>query len=130
MTTAAAPSRRPSIQSLIESRPPSLTWSRPSPVPPNQPSLDLIDHEPDHAASAATNDQGVRVSLVKARWAARPRTGLPDVTEWSSTLGLAMMQALLGQRPVSQLNRWVVEDVLGAISIFQRRRLRVSGRIA
>jgi hypothetical protein len=41
-----------------------------------------------------------------------------------------MIQALLGQRPVSQLNRWVVEDVLGAISIFQRRRLRVSGRIA
>ena len=130
MTAAAARSRMPRIQSLIESRPPSQTWSRPSPMQSNQPSLNLIDHEPDNAGPAAPNGQGVRVSLVKARWAARPRAGLPDVTEWSSTLGLAMIQALLGQRPASQLNRWVVEDVLAAISIFQRRSLRTNGQIA
>jgi hypothetical protein len=105
MTTTTAPSRMPSVRRLIESRPPSLTWSRLSPGPSNQPSLDLIDHEPNHPGPVAPNDQGVRVSLVKARWAARPRPGLPDATEWSSTLALAMIQALLGQRPVAQATR-------------------------
>jgi hypothetical protein len=130
MTTASAPSNMPSVRWLIESRPPSLTWSRPSLVQSNQPSLDFMDHEPNYAGSEVPNDQGVRASVVRGRWTARPRPGLPDATEWSSTLALAMIQALLGQRPVAQLNRWVVEDVLAAISICQRRRLRVNARIA
>jgi hypothetical protein len=78
MTATTAPSRRPSVQRLIESRPPSLSWSRPSPMQSNQPSLDLIDHDPECARPAPANDQGVRV---------------------------AMIQALLGQRPVAQAIR-------------------------
>lgn len=70
------------------------------------------------------------MSTVKARWAARPRPGLPDAQEWSTTLALAVIQALVGQRPVSQLNRWVVEEVLAAISISQRRSLSLHGRTA
>ena len=41
---------------------------------------------------------------------------------------MALTQSLVGQRPVSQLNRWVVEEVLVAISIYQRRSLSLHGR--
>jgi hypothetical protein len=130
MLTTTSSSRTSSVQWLIESRPPSLTWARPSPEQSNQPPLDLIDHEFDHADDTAANHRGVRVSTVKARWAARPRPGLPDAQEWSTTLALAVIQALVGQRPVSQLNRWVVDEVLVAISMYQRRSLALHGRIA
>jgi Family of unknown function (DUF6459) len=129
MSTTTSSSRTSSVQWLIESRPPSLSWSRPSPPQSNQPPLDFVDHEPDHLI-ALPNDRGLRVSVVKAHWAARQRPGLPDATEWSTAFALAVIQALLGQRPAAQLNRWVVEDVLTAIGIYQRRRLRVKGRIA
>jgi hypothetical protein len=45
------------------------------------------------------------VSTVRARWAARPRRGLPDAQQWSTTLALALIQALLAQRPVAQAIR-------------------------
>ena len=130
MLTTTSSSRTSSVQWQIESRPPSLTWARPSPQQPNQPPLDLIDHEFDQADDSAANHRGVRVSTVRARWAARPRPGLPDAQEWSTTLALAVIQALVGRRPVAQLNRWVVEEVLGAISIRQRRSLSLHGRTA
>ncbi len=95
-----------SVQWLIESRPPSLTWARPSPHQSNQPPLDLIDHEFDHADDTAANHRGVRVSMLKARWSAKQRPGLPDAREWSATLALALTQSLLGQRPVSQATRF------------------------
>lgn len=123
-------SSRTSVQWLIESRPPGLTWARPSPQQSNQPPLDLIDHEFDHADHTAANHRGVRMSTAKARWAARPRPGLPDAQEWSTTLALAVIQALVDQRPVSQLNRWVVEEVLATISIRQRRGRSLHGRTA
>jgi len=115
---------------LIESRPPSLTWLRPTLPPSNQPPLDLSDHEIDRAEITRLNDRGVRVSTVRARWAARPRRGLPDAQQWSGALALAVIQTLLGQRPVAQLNRWMVEEVLAAISMSQRRNLKITGRIA
>jgi hypothetical protein len=130
MLRTTSSSRTSSVQWLIESRPPSLTWARPSPQQSNQPPLDLTDHESDVAEVAAPNDRGVRVSTVKARWAARPQPGLPDAQEWSTTLALAVIQALVGQRPVPQLNRWVVDEVLVAISMYQRRSLALHGRIA
>ena len=130
MPTATAPSKRPSVSWLIESRPPSLTWARPSPPQRNQPQLDLIDQELGYAEPTADNDRGVRMSTVRARWAVRPRGGLPDAQEWSAKLALAITQALTGQRPAAQLNRWMVEEVLAAISMSQRRNLKVPGRIA
>jgi hypothetical protein len=53
-----------SVQWLIESRPPGMTWSRPSPSPhSNQPQLDLSDHEadrvqPGHERSRCTGEHG------------------------------------------------------------------------
>ena len=105
MLTTTSPSRTSSVQWLIESRPPGLTWSRPSPSQPNQPPLDLTDHEPDVAEAAGPDHRGIRVSMVKARWAAKQRPGLPDAREWSTTLALALTQSLLGQRSVSQATR-------------------------
>jgi hypothetical protein len=102
MSTTTRSSRTSYIQWLIESRPPSLTWSRSSPPQPNQPPLDLTDQEVNDAAVAVLDNRGVRVSLVKAGWAATQRPGLPDAREWSTTLALALIQALLGQRAVSQ----------------------------
>lgn len=130
MLTTTSSSRTSSVQWLIESRPPSLTWARPSPQESNQPPLDLIDHEFDLAEDTAANHRGVRVSTVKARWAARPRPGLPDAQEWSTALALAVIQAMLGQRSVAQFNRWVVDEVLVAISRHQRRSIALHGRIA
>jgi hypothetical protein len=129
MSKTTAPSMMPSVQWLIESRPPSLSWSRPSLPQPNQPPLDLTDHEPDRDAGAAPDRRGVQVSVVKARWAAKQRPGLPDAKEWSTRLALAVIQTLLGQRPVAQLNRWVVEDVIVALTVYQRRSLSLHGRI-
>jgi hypothetical protein len=42
------------------------------------------------------------VSIVKARWAAKQRPGYPMPRGWSTTLALALIQALLGHRAVSQ----------------------------
>jgi Family of unknown function (DUF6459) len=130
MSTTTTSSRTSYVQWLIESRPPSLTWSRSSPPATNQPPLDLVDHEPDVAEAAAPDDRGVRVSMVKARWAAKQRPGLPDAGQWSTTLALALTQSLLGQRSVAQLNRWVVDEVLAAIGMYQRRLLALHGRVA
>ncbi len=130
MSTATTPSKRPSVSWLIDSRPPGLTWARPSPPQRNQPQLDLTDQEPGYAEPTVDNDRGVRMSTVKTRWAARPRPGLPDAQEWSAKLALAIIQALTGQRPAAQLNRWVVDEVLAAISMYQRRSLRTHGLIA
>jgi hypothetical protein len=105
MSTTTTSSRTSRVQWLIKSRPPSLTWSLPAPLPPNQPPLDLNDHESDVAEAAGPDHRGVRVSMVKARWAAKPRTGLPDAREWSTTLALALTRSLLGQRPVAHPNR-------------------------
>ena len=130
MSTTTTSSRTSRVQWLIESWPPGLTWSRPAPLQSNQPPLDLADHEPDHAEAAGPDDRGVRVSMVKARWAAKQRSGLPDAGEWSTTLALALTQSLLGQRPVAQLNRWVVDEVLVGISMYQRRSVALHGRVA
>ena len=100
-TTSSGPS---SVQWLVESRPPSVTWTRPTPPEANQPPLDLFEQEQDNAPIAAPNDRGIRVSTVETRWAARPRPGLPNASEWSTMLALAIIQAMLGQRPVSHPN--------------------------
>jgi hypothetical protein len=105
MPSATVPSKRPSVFWLIESRPSSLTWARPSPPQRNQPQLDLTDQEPVYAEAAAAKDRGIRMSTVKARWAARPRPGLPDAQEWSAKLALAITQTLTGQRPAAQATR-------------------------
>jgi hypothetical protein len=105
MSATTASSGPSSVQWLVESRPPSVTWTRPAPPEANQPPLDLLEHEQDNAPIADPNGPGIRVSTVKARWTARPRPGLPNASDWSATLALAIIQAMLGQRPVAHAIR-------------------------
>jgi hypothetical protein len=102
VSTTVAPTGSYTVQWLIESWPPSVSWSRLSPPQSNQPPLDFTDHEPDRVEVAVPRVRGVRVSMVKARWASRQRPGLPDAREWSTGLALAVVQTLVGQRPVAQ----------------------------
>jgi hypothetical protein len=82
----------------------------------------LIGPSEDAPPPAGQERVRSRQHVVRARWTVRPRPGLPDAAEWGTTLSGAVMQAWLGQRPVSQLTRWLDEEVLVAISMQQRRR--------
>jgi Family of unknown function (DUF6459) len=118
------------VRPLVESRPPARGWRPPdtSLVAPDQPPLDLTD--PVEADLAQPRGRAATSTVVRARWAARPRRGLPDACEWGAALALAVFQALLAQRPIAQLNRWLADDVLSAVSVQQRRRRTESGRAA
>jgi Family of unknown function (DUF6459) len=101
-------------RSAIESRPPAQTWQpRLAPLMDEaQPMLDL------YVRSTGQANGGGPV------WMAAPRPGLPDATAWSSSLAKLLIETVQGLRPIGQLNRWVDERVLAAISSHQRQRLR------
>lgn len=122
-TPTLAPVR---IRRLVDGRPPAVSWlpaaSRPTALAPSpdQPPLELGD--PDQIETAQPAAPGVRGRVVETRWAASPRPDLPDAAAWSTSLVVAVIQVQLAQRPVAQLNRWLAEDVLGAVTRQQRRR--------
>ncbi len=119
------------IRRLIDGRPPAVAWLPAVPqttVLPSadQPPLELGD--PDLVETVQPADPGVRGTVAGARWAARPRPDLPDAAAWSTSLVVAVIQVQLAQRPIGQLNRWLAEDVLGAVALQQRRRRAGSDR--
>ena len=119
-TVAPDPAVR--VRPLVESRPPGRSWRavETSLVGPDQPRLDLTaSAEPDLMRPSGREAMS---TVVRARWTARPRADLPDAGEWAAALALAVFQALLAQRPIAQLNRWLADDVLSAVSVQQRRR--------
>jgi hypothetical protein len=103
-TTVALPGSY-TVHWLIESRLPSVSWSRPAPPQPNQPPLDLIAHGIRCCRGCGSKRRSARITTVEARWAARPRPGLPDAQQWSAALALAVVQALLGHRAVAHAIR-------------------------
>ena len=119
--SAATPVPALGVRPLVESRPPAVSWHPAAilPVSPDQPALNLA--EPEAVDLARPRASGVPATVVRARWTARPRSDLPDAAEWSSSLVLAVVQALLAQRPIAQLNRWLADDVLCAVARQQRR---------
>ena len=125
MTLTSVAMRPAQVRPLIESRPPCVSPSRPPvlDLAPDQPPLDLREDRSEDADPAPADRRIGGARLVKARWTAKPRPGLPDAVAWGSSLATAMVEALLAQRPVAQLNRWLAEDVLADISLHQRRRL-------
>lgn len=116
------------VRPLAESRPPAVSWGPPAfpAVPPDQPALDLSEVET--VDLRRPSESGGRVTVVRARWTARPRPGLPDAGEWSASLVVAVVQAQLAQRPIAQLNRWLADDVLAAVSRQQRRHRSIRSR--
>jgi hypothetical protein len=111
MSVAAA--RRPlSYRPGIETRPPAQSW-RPLlavPADPLQPMLDL-----EGASDVQASARGVT-------WMATPPADLPDAVAWSAKLAQLLVETLQGLRPIGQLNRWVDERVLAAITIHRRQR--------
>ena len=125
-TAPAKPAHR--VRPLVESRPPAISW-RPAaawPAPLNQPPLDLGG--PTAVDPAQPSAPAARSIVVRGRWTVSPRRDLPDAREWGAALALAVLQALLAQRPIAQLNRWLAEDVLSTVSMQQRRRRTDPGR--
>lgn len=103
-----------SYRSAIESRPPAQSWQpRLAPLADEaQPMLDLSGKSTGQASAGG------------ASWMAAPRPELPDATAWSSSLARLLIETVQGLRPIGQLNRWVDERVLAAVSIHRRQRLR------
>jgi hypothetical protein len=119
-TAPTKPAHR--VRPLVESRPPAISW-RPAPAwpaPLNQPPLDLGG--PTAVDPAQPTAPAARSIVVRGSWTVSPRRDLPDAREWGAALALAVLQALLAQRPISQLNRWLADDVLSMVSMQQRRR--------
>ena len=110
------------VRPLAESRPPSNSWrpAESSLIAANQPPLDLTP--PGDVDLGRPSGAAATLTLVRAKWTVRPRPDLPDARQWGAALTLAVLQALLAQRPIAQLNRWLAEDVLSTVSMQQRRR--------
>lgn len=115
------------VRPLVESRPPAVSWHPAAirSVPSDQPALDLT--EPGRLDPTQPRGPGVRATVVRARWTARPRPGLPDAGGWSASLVVAVVQALLAQRPIAQLNRWLADPVLSVVARQQRQQHRAAG---
>jgi hypothetical protein len=118
MSAIAQPVR---VRQLVESRPPASSWRLPQTiqVAPDQPPLDLA--APAEVVPVRPRAGEGTLTVVRARWTVRPRPDLPDVCQWGAALALAVVQALLAQRPIAQLNRWLADDVLSMVSLQQRR---------
>ena len=101
------------VRPATDSRPPARTW-QPDVDPPAglQPMLDLELAEP--AAD-------VRSHLAGSGWMATPPSDLPDPSTWCISLARLLVETLQGLRPIGQLNRWVDEHVLAAITVYQRQ---------
>jgi hypothetical protein len=126
--SAAPASHALRVRPLVESRPPGMGW-RPHltlPIAANQPPLDLTG--PAEVQLAPPSGREVARTVVRARWTVRPRRDLPDAGEWGAALALAVLQALLAQRPIAQLNRWLADDVLSMVTMQQRRRRLQPGK--
>jgi hypothetical protein len=65
----------------------------------------------------------VHTKISGQAWMATPRPGLPDATAWSTALAQLLIETLQGLRPIGQLNRWVDDRVLAAMTIQRRRQL-------
>src|SRR5205823_5506727 len=101
------------VRPATDSRPPARTWQPDvDPLPGSQPMLDL---EPAEAASE------VRSHLVGSGWMATPPPELPDPSTWCISLARLLVETLQGLRPIGQLNRWVDEHVLAAITVYRRQ---------
>jgi uncharacterized protein DUF6459 len=126
--TAIAPSVL--VRPLAESRPPSRSWraAETSLIAANQPPLDLTP--PGDVDLGRPSGEEATLTLVRGKWTVRPRPDLPDARQWGATLTLAVLQALLAQRPIAQLNRWLADDVLSAVTVQQRRCRTEPGRAA
>lgn len=109
------------VRPATDARPPSQLWQAPAPPVPNQPSLLLnLELAPDLQPAP-----GELATLGFPRWAPA-RSGASEVRAWSATLAAAILQVVQGQRPITQLTRWVAEQALADLAL-RRRQVAQSG---
>jgi hypothetical protein len=122
MPAATLTSRlRPRFRLQVESRPPAASWR---PAVAGRPGQPMLPGAPGGAPETAE----VRRLLVTPPGAPAWEPQLRDPREWAAVLAVAVLQALHGQRPVQQLERWLDSDVLGAVGFAVRSRARDAGR--
>ncbi len=110
------------LRPVVDSRPPARRWVPTDGAGPDgahqgevaaaQPSLlefaaDVLDQ-----AGNPPRPRGVRVHAGTGRGSPRPAAGLPEPAGWSAVLGLAIGQAIVGARPVGQLESWLTAPLL------------------
>jgi hypothetical protein len=101
------------VRPATDSRPPARTWQPDvDPLPGPQPMLDL-------GLTEAAAD--VESHLAGGDWMATPPSELPDASTWCISLAQLLIETLQGLRPIGQLNRWVDEHVLAAITLYRRQ---------
>jgi len=118
MSMASAARSTLKLRRPIESRPPAQTWlpRLVEAVDDSQPMLDF-DGEPR-----------VQATTVGGSWMAAPSAELPDPKAWSISLAQLLIETLQELRPIGQLNRWVDDQVLAAITIQRRQRTAARSR--
>jgi hypothetical protein len=114
MASTARPTLK--LRPAIESRPPAQTWlpRLAEAADVSQPMLDF------------TAEPMVPATAIDGSWMATPSAELPDPKAWSISLAQLLIETLQELRPIGQLNRWVDDRVLAAITI--QRRQRAAGR--
>jgi Family of unknown function (DUF6459) len=113
MSIGAAGRSSLNYRPAIDSRPPAHSW-QPQLAPLRAGLQPMLDFD-DGCAAQSTSLGGA--------WMATPRPDLPDATAWSTSLARLLIETVQGLRPIGQLNRWVDERVLAAITSRCRHRL-------
>ncbi len=128
----------PLLRTVPESRPPAQRWGASGTAVGetasgrDQPSLlDALQELLDDA-TAPPRPRGVRVHADTGPGSLRPALGLPDPAGWAAVLGLAVGQALVGARPVRQLETWLAASVLADLrcALHRLARTRAGGPAA
>jgi len=67
--------------------------------------------------SSARRGRRARGTVVVTVVGPAPGPHLPDVRRWSVSLGVALIEVLLGYRPLAQLLRWLNDDALRVLGV-------------
>lgn len=118
------------LRPVVESRPPAHRFGDPGPIDIDdssgrQPSLLDVPPEPPAPTAGPPRPRGARIHIDTGPGSVFPASGLPDPAGWAALLGLGIAQALIGSRPISQLETWldpaVLADLRYAVRLSRRR---------
>lgn len=103
------------LRPVVDPRPPAHLW-RPPPLGAARSEGATGCGQPRHLRSAAA-----------PRDTALALRGGSEIGGWSASLARAMIQVLLGQRPISQLTRWLDDQAMAELALRRRQAARTGG---
>ena len=110
----------PRIRTLVDGRPPSLTWASPAAPVRDQPALTF---RTDEGSTIGAPRVPRHIARTVGTLESPGRTAsLPEPQAWSASLAQALAETLQGRRPVRQLSRWVDDTVLSTLHLTVRSR--------